>query len=98
VRKKNGVKCVPSHNYIYEPPLLRTKHLIETKRLGNLVSLYVLYNIYHPKNIRETLPGVIRQLITHHAYCTLYLVGPPIEITAMSTTIEMNENEKKIKR
>jgi predicted dehydrogenase len=32
-------------------------------------------------------PGVIRQILTHHAYCTLYAVGEPVKVSCMKATI-----------
>src|SRR5262245_58973599 len=40
---KAGVLCVPVHNYIYEGGVNRTHELLQQGKLGNLVSLYVLY-------------------------------------------------------
>ena len=66
-----GVQVAPVHNYIYEPSVTRAKDLIESGKIGDLVSLYVLYNIHHPESVAARYPGVIRQILTHHAYCTL---------------------------
>ena len=85
--EKNSVKVAPVHNYIYEPSVLRAKEMIDSGKLGDLVSLYVLYNIHHPEEVAARYPGVIRQILTHHAYCSLYLVGQPEIISCMKSTI-----------
>ena len=85
--KKNSVKVAPVHNYIYEPSVLRAKEMIDSGKIGDLVSLYVLYNIHHPEEVAARYPGVIRQILTHHAYCSLYLVGQPEMISCMKSTI-----------
>ena len=82
-----GVQVAPVHNYIYEPSVTRAKDLIESGKIGDLVSLYVLYNIHHPESVAARYPGVIRQILTHHAYCTLYLVGQPNKISCMKATV-----------
>lgn len=82
-----GVQVAPVHNYIYEPSVTRAKDLIESGKIGDLVSLYVLYNIHHPEKVASRYPGVIRQILTHHAYCTLYLVGAPEKISCMKATV-----------
>ncbi len=82
-----GVQVAPVHNYIYEPSVTRAKELIESGKIGDLVSLYVLYNIHHPESVAARYPGVIRQILTHHAYCTLYLVGQPDKISCMKATV-----------
>jgi len=84
---KAGVLCVPVHNYIYEPGINRTRELLEQGKLGNLVSLYVLYNIHHPEKVVARYPGVIRQILTHHAYVMLYLAGEPESLSALKSTL-----------
>ncbi|MCB0687288.1 MAG: Gfo/Idh/MocA family oxidoreductase [Saprospiraceae bacterium] len=82
-----GKVCMPGHNYIYEPGVVRTKELLHSGKLGHLVSLYVLYNIQHPEIVAARMPGVIRQILTHHAYITLFLAGEPWKVSAMKSTI-----------
>jgi predicted dehydrogenase len=84
---KSGVLCVPVHNYIYEPGINRTRELLQQGKLGNLVSLYILYNIHHPERVTLRYPGVIRQILTHHAYMTLYLAGEPASLSALKSTL-----------
>ena len=85
--EKNSVKVAPVHNYIYEPSVLRAKEMIDSGKIGDLVSLYVLYNIHHPEEVAARYPGVIRQILTHHAYCSLFLVGQPEMVSCMKSTI-----------
>ena len=82
-----GVQVAPVHNYIYEPSVMRAKDLIESGKLGDLVSLYILYNIHHPEEVAARYPGVIRQILTHHAYCSLYLAGAPRMVSCMKATV-----------
>jgi len=85
--KKHGVVCMPGHNYLYEPDMQRMKLLLEEGKLGRPVQLEMHYNIYHPDDVRGRLPGIIRQILTHHAYVALYLLGAPVSVTAMSSVI-----------
>lgn len=86
--KQHGVRCVPVHNYVYEPALERTRTLLGRGSLGRLVSIDVLYNIHHPEAVASRYPGVIRQIMTHHAYVVRYLAGrTPARATAMQATI-----------
>ncbi len=82
-----GRVCMPGHNYIYEASLQRTRALLAQGRLGRLVALYVLYHIHHPEEVAAQYPGVIRQIMTHHAYILLYLAGRPLSLAAMSATL-----------
>jgi predicted dehydrogenase len=83
--------CMPGHNYIYEGGMVRTRELVENGDLGKLVSAYVMYNIHHPEEVAKRYPGVVRQILTHHSYILLYLVGKPVELCAMKATLHYQE-------
>ncbi len=82
-----GVKCMPVHNYIYEPGIMRAKKMIETGKLGQVVQFYMMYNIHHADEIRARYPGVIRQILTHHSYTLLYLAGAPKMVSCFRHTV-----------
>ena len=84
---ERNLVCLPGHNYIYEEGLGRSRDLIQRGELGRLVALYVLYNIHHPEEVAARYPGVIRQILTHHAYIMLYLGGPAASLTATKATL-----------
>jgi len=86
-----GLVCVPGHNYIYEAGMVRTRELVEAGDLGRIVSAYVMYNIHHPEEVAKRYPGVVRQILTHHSYILLYLVGAPAELFAMKATLHYQE-------
>ncbi|MGL6073455.1 MAG: Gfo/Idh/MocA family protein [Fimbriiglobus sp.] len=83
--------CMPGHNYIYESGMIRTRELVEGGDLGKIVSAYVMYNIHHPEEVAKRYPGVVRQILTHHSYILLYLVGAPVELCAMKATLHYQE-------
>jgi len=86
-----GVICMPGHNYVYESGMMRTRELIDNGDLGKVVSAYVMYNIHHPEEVAKRYPGVVRQILTHHSYILLYLVGAPVELCAMKATLHYQE-------
>jgi len=86
--KEAGVKCMPVHNYIYEPGILRTKSMIQNDSLGDITQFYMMYNIHHADDIRVRYPGVIRQILTHHCYTMLYLAGKPKTISCLKHTVD----------
>jgi predicted dehydrogenase len=86
-----GLVCAPGHNYIYESGMMRTRELVENGDLGRIVSAYVMYNIHHPEEVAKRYPGVVRQILTHHSYILLYLVGKPVELCAMKATLHYKE-------
>ncbi len=83
-----GVKCMPVHNYIYEPGIMRAKQMIENGKLGDVVQFYMMYNIHHADEIRARYPGVIRQILTHHSYTMLYLAGEPEKVSCFMNTVD----------
>ena len=83
---KAGVKCMPVHNYIYEPGIFRAKSMINSGKLGEITQFYMMYNIHHAHEIRARYPGVIRQILTHHSYTMLYLAGKPKTISCFKST------------
>lgn len=83
-----GVQCMPVHNYIYEPGVERLQRLIASGALGELCQFYMMYNIFHAEDVRARYPGVIHQIMTHHAYTMLYLAGRPTKVGCMKATID----------
>lgn len=84
VAQASGKICIPGHNYIYEPGVVRIKKLIDAGEFGQVVSAWVLYSVFHPRPIAAKYPGVLRQIITHHLYSVLYLLGKPVQLSAMA--------------
>src|SRR5579875_1368878 len=85
--ERAGRVCMPAHNYIYAPSLRRAKRLIEAGKLGQVASLWILYNIFHPEEVARHYGGVLREVCTHHAYSLLYLLGRPQRITATASRV-----------
>ena len=86
--QKAGVKCMPVHNYIYEPGIERAKSMIQDGKLGDITQFYMMYNIHHADEIRARYPGVIRQILTHHSYTMLYLAGEPKTVSCLMNTVD----------
>ncbi|HUA96803.1 MAG TPA: Gfo/Idh/MocA family oxidoreductase [Terracidiphilus sp.] len=87
VAKGAGRVCMPAHNYIYAPSVRRAKRLVETGKLGQITSLWILYNIFHSEQAAENYGGVVRAVCTHHAYSVLYLLGRPRRVSAVASRI-----------
>jgi len=87
IADRAGVICMPGHNYIYEDSLMRSRELICDGKLGKLVAVYVMYHIHHPEDVAARYPGVIRQILRHHAYILLFLAGLPVQLQAMKATL-----------
>lgn len=86
ISEETGRICMPGHNMIHEASLARTRRLVTQGDLGSVVSCYVMYNIYHDDERASTLPGVIRQLLTHNLYTLMYVTDQrPVTAVAMKT-------------
>lgn len=80
--------CMPAHNYIYVPSLLRAKRLIAGNNLGRIAALWILYNIYHPEKFAaQNGRNVLFPICTHHAYSLIYLLGRPARVSATTSKI-----------
>ena len=86
--QRAGVHCMPGHNYIYESGIERAHSMIHSGKLGDITQFYMLYNIHHADEVRANYPGVIRQIMTHHAYTMLYLAGKPRSVSCMRHTVD----------
>lgn len=80
-----GRICMPAHNYIYAPQLRSAKKLMDDGAFGRIVSAWIIYTLHHPTDIAAKYPGVLRQIMTHHFYSLLYLLGMPKRISALAT-------------
>jgi predicted dehydrogenase len=88
---RSGKVCMPAHNYIYNPSLIRAKRLVEEGRLGTIASGWILYNIFHGEEIARRYGGVLREVCVHHAYSLLYLLGKPVKVSAHVSRLHYHE-------
>jgi predicted dehydrogenase len=92
--RRAGLVCLPGHNMIYEESLARSHELIARGELGKLVCVYVLYNIWHSEERASTLPGIVRQILTHNSYTLIYLAGAPKRVSAFSASLHYERLDK----
>ncbi|PKP61501.1 oxidoreductase [Candidatus Atribacteria bacterium HGW-Atribacteria-1] len=92
--KEKALICMPGHNMIYEDGINRIKNMVDTKKIGRVVSIYVIYNMFHPEELASRYPGVIRQIFTHNLYTLLYLGGIPEKVSAFKETLHYKEYDK----
>jgi predicted dehydrogenase len=85
--KRAGRVCMPAHNYIYHPSVMRARKLVKQGAFGRVASLWILYNIFHSEELAERYGGVLREVCVHHAYSLIYLLGRPKSVSAMSSCL-----------
>jgi predicted dehydrogenase len=79
-----GVICMPAHNYIYLPAMRQIHRCIAAGDFGAITSAWILYNLHHSYQVAQKYPGVLRQIMTHHFYSVIYLLGRPTALTALA--------------
>jgi predicted dehydrogenase len=80
--ERAGRVAMPGHNYIYQPDVWRARRLIQQGDLGRICVTWITYIIHHPEAVAVHYHGVLRQILTHHLYLLLYLVGRPVRLWA----------------
>lgn len=84
--------CMPSHNYIYAQDVQRLHAHVKAGRLGRIVSYWAMFNKRHPASIGES-DLTMRELMIHHTYSMLYLVGRPSHVVATGTNVHFDNKE-----
>lgn len=98
--QKHNRVCMPGHNCIYDPQLVRMRESIAQGRLGTLVHVSVMYNIHHNDEVAARLVGVMDQTMTHHSYIARFLLGSgedadPVAVQCLASSVgsELKDRE-----
>jgi predicted dehydrogenase len=98
--KQHSCLCVPGHNYIHARELQMAKELIRSGQLGEIRSFWILFMVSLPPEIRNRIPGPLREVMIHQFYSTLFLLGKPVSVSAtisdFSSRGEHNEDQVSI--
>lgn len=73
---------MPAHNYAYTPEFRRLHRLLRGGELGRVRGLWVHYVLRHPEEVAAAYGGVLEEVMIHHAYLALSLLGPPEHLHA----------------
>lgn len=91
---QRSLVCMPGHNYVYQPDLWRARRLIERGELGRICATWVTFLIEHSETLAARYPGVLRQIMTHHVYTLLYLLGRPARLSAFASRLHYERLER----
>lgn len=81
--ESKSLVCMPGHNYAYQPEFRKLRHLlVKEKAFGDVRALWVTYAIRHPETVAAAYGGVMEEVMIHHTYLALALLGPPTRIHA----------------
>lgn len=82
VATERGLVCIPGHNNAYTPEFRRLLRLRDEGELGTLRGLWINYVLRHPEEIAAAYGGILEEVMPHHAYLALAVMGPPARIHA----------------
>jgi predicted dehydrogenase len=83
--REHEVTCVPGHNSIYVPELARIRSALAAGAFGPLLSLEVTEAYRMPDELAARYAGPLEEVLIHHVYTALHLLGRPVEVAAMAT-------------
>ncbi len=77
-----GLVCLPGHNYAYQPEFAQLRSLAREGSLGRVRALWITYAIAHPESVAARYAGVLDEVMVHHSYLALALLGAPRDLVA----------------
>jgi predicted dehydrogenase len=75
--RRVGRVVVPGHNYLHLPECTRLVRQARDGRLGRVRALFITYTIAHPEELAAQYGGVLAEVMVHHAYLGLAILGRP---------------------
>jgi predicted dehydrogenase len=75
--RRSGLAAVPGHNYLHLPECTRLVRHARDGRLGTVRALFITYAIAHPEDLAAQYDGVLAEVMVHHAYLGLAILGRP---------------------
>lgn len=82
IADRPGLVCMPGHNYAYQPEFAELRSLINSGSLGRIRALWITYVIRHPEEVASHYAGVLEEVMIHHSYLALALLGKPERVHA----------------
>lgn len=77
-----GLVCIPNHNYSHIPEFRRLKRMADAGELGTIRSFFVSYVIPHTEEVASRYGGILEEVMIHHSYLSLSVLGKPDRIFA----------------
>lgn len=82
IADRAGLVCMPGHNYAYQPEFSELRSLINSGSFGRIRALWITYVIKHSEEVASHYAGVLEEVMIHHSYLALALLGEPARIHA----------------
>ncbi len=77
-----GTLCMPGHNYAYQPEFTQLRRLVAGGDLGRIRAAWITYLIRHPEDVARHYGGVLGDVMIHHTYLGLAMLGAPVRVHA----------------
>ena len=81
-----GLVVMPGHNYAYIPEFERMNRLTQNGDLGDIRALFITYVIQHPEEVARDYSGILEEVMIHHTYLAVSLLGMPRRVVAGAPT------------
>lgn len=75
--QRAGRVAIPGHNYLHLPECARLVRQVRDGRLGEVRALFITYTIAHSEELAAQYGGVLAEVMVHHAYLGLAILGRP---------------------
>lgn len=80
--ERSGLVCMPGHNYAYQPEFSQLRQRVADDSLGRVRAAWITYAIKHPEEVAEHYGGVLDEVMIHHVYLCLAMLGVPERVYA----------------
>ncbi|MBM4085501.1 MAG: Gfo/Idh/MocA family oxidoreductase [Planctomycetes bacterium] len=85
--EKEGLLCVPMHNYLYRPRMIQAKRLVEEDRLGIVTFGFFSEVMRMPEEWATHYHGVLVTAMYHLIYAALFFLGKPDRVFAQQSSL-----------
>jgi UDP-N-acetylglucosamine 3-dehydrogenase len=91
VSREENVILFPVHNYLFRPKVARAKELIRTGAIGNPCYAYFIVTQRMEEDVAKHYHGALFTQAYHPIYVSNFLLGTPVELQAMQSTLTFKE-------
>ena len=81
--------CMPFHNYIYAPDVVRMRQQFVSGKLGRPQSFWMLSHMRQPQSM--AIPGIVLDdMMVHLVYSSLFFCGAPQKVMATASNVHFD--------
>gem|GEM_PF-165745 len=80
----SGRLCVPGHSYVYLPAFDQVRRVLDEGGMGTVCHMEMKEFYRMPEDFLPRYHGPVDEVLWHHIYSLLYLLGKPARLCAMT--------------